>query len=258
MILITSDYRDEVAEPSAAAVELWVTDLDDPSLPDSALHAVLSPDEVATRDRFARDIDRHRYASGRGFLRHVLGDRLNMNPSAVMFAYGAGGKPELRHPAGPAFNVSRCESLFVVALSEKGPLGVDVELIKPVEDIDLLARHVCTPQERARLFSLAETDRSKVFLQYWTAKESVIKAKGAGLTLEPWNIRVERDLRSDGLRVVSTEDPTDTGTWNLSSFMLNARDGSASPAAVATIAVQYHRIDLTLQPRHRFHAAGTN
>ena len=58
------------------------------------------------------------------------------------------GKPVL--PGGPGFSLSHAGDLVGVAVRPDGPVGLDVEQVRDVADLDALAGHVRSPAERAR------------------------------------------------------------------------------------------------------------
>jgi 4'-phosphopantetheinyl transferase len=151
--------------------------------------ALLSPDE---RDRAARipnrDV-RRRYVLARAALREALGVRTTRRPGALRFEYGERGKPRLAGP-GPEFNLSHSGDLAVIAVSDRGPVGVDLERLRPRRRVDLMARRILAPPERERFERTAVADRAELLLRCWTAKEAVAKALGDGLAIAPRRIAV--------------------------------------------------------------------
>jgi 4'-phosphopantetheinyl transferase len=77
--------------------------------------------------------------------------------------------------------MSHSGTWVAVALSDAGPVGVDVEQVADV-DVDSLARHVLHADETAA--------RLPEFFVYWTRKEAVVKATGDGLAAELARVRV--------------------------------------------------------------------
>ena len=57
------------------------------------------------------------------------------------------GKPVL--PGGPGFSLSHAGDLVGVAVRPDGPVGLDVEQLRDVADLDALAAHVRSPAERS-------------------------------------------------------------------------------------------------------------
>src|SRR5271166_4052301 len=85
-------------EPRLAqgAVHVWRADLQ--AVPDE-LAGALCPEERARAGRLLSERDRRLWARSRGVLRALLGQYLRRDPSALRFAAGAHGKPELRDDA---------------------------------------------------------------------------------------------------------------------------------------------------------------
>ena len=146
--------------------------------------ALLSPSETARAVRFHFDRDRNRYVRGRGFLRHTLGQALGQPAAGLDLTEGPQGKPVL---AGHdlAFNLSHSRSLAVLALSARGPIGLDVEFIDRKLDIAGLAQSCFDADEVAVLDRLPAAARQTRFFAFWTAKEARMKLTGEGMSLPP-------------------------------------------------------------------------
>jgi len=69
-------------------------------------------------------------------------------------------------------------------------VGVDVEEIKPIEEIMAVAETICTDQELDMLRAAAETHKLHIFYRLWTRKEAFAKADGYGLSLPPRQIDI--------------------------------------------------------------------
>ncbi len=159
--------------PSSSEIKLLWRELD--TLP--AETKTLSPDEKERAGRFHFEIDRHRFVACRAALRAILGRELGISPSDVAFSYGAHGKPALAHDTDLRFNVAHSGGLALIALSDEGEIGVDLEQIRPELATDEVARAVFTDAEQA---ALVGPDRVERFFQLWTRKEAYLKAIGQG------------------------------------------------------------------------------
>jgi len=188
---------------SYAPLDLWYVDLDVRAGARGSFRHWLSDDELGRAERFHSDLDRSRYVVGRIALRRVLADRLGCSPAAVRFSYGRNGKPMLAGALGHLeFNLAHCGGDAVIALTECAAVGVDIELLRPVPDVESLARLVFSDAERREL-ELAR-DPVSAFLNGWTRKEAYVKALGLGLTAPLTEIIVSLSERaallSTGLR----------------------------------------------------------
>ncbi len=188
---------------SYTSLDLWCFDLDVTAEELSCFSHWLSDDELARAERLHSDVDRARYVVGRASLRYVLADRLGCSPAAIRLSYGRNGKPMLegdrRHVE---FNLAHSGGDAVIALADGADIGVDIELTRPIADIESLARLVFSDAERREL-ERAPTPVS-AFLNGWTRKEAYVKALGLGLTAPLTEITVSLSGRatliSTGLR----------------------------------------------------------
>jgi 4'-phosphopantetheinyl transferase len=175
-------------EREVARVYVWTWDLDRPPVPACILKQWLADDEVARAQRYRFPADRLRYITGRGLLRWMLGRRLRLDPRDVEFRYGAQGKPHLASAHRLEFNVSHSENILVAAIASGARVGVDVEVVRPLDDADTLVREVLCERERRQL---ADPSGSPLdFYRFWTAKEALLKATGMGLSSSPRDVQV--------------------------------------------------------------------
>ena len=95
---------------------------------ESALGA-LDADERERAGGYRFDRDRKRFAASRYMLRSILGHYLQCEPAGITYAMNRWGKPSLGAPEKSElqFNLSRSDEVAVVAFSERGEVGVDVE-----------------------------------------------------------------------------------------------------------------------------------
>jgi 4'-phosphopantetheinyl transferase len=154
-------------------------------------HGWLSADEKARAARFHFDEHRRAFALGRGVLRGLLGAFLALSPDKIQFTYGPKGKPALPDAAQPLrFNTSNCGNLAVYAFLNGCEIGIDVERVRPMPDMEQIAARFFAPEEAAELTALAEPDRTRAFFSCWTRKEAYIKAVGDGLAVALDSFRV--------------------------------------------------------------------
>lgn len=147
----------------------------------AAARALLSPDERARADAFAREVDRRRSALVRAALRRAVGEALGVDPRRVAFTVGPWGKPAVADHPGLHVNASHTDDLALVALTRAAPVGVDVERVgRPVEALDLARRYFAAGEAEA-IAALREPARTRAFLRLWTRKEALLKAAGRGL-----------------------------------------------------------------------------
>ena len=169
---------------SEAEVQVWGFHLDLPSPWLTRLHCLLSAEERARAAGFHFTRHRDRFIAGRGTTRLLLGRYLEMSPERVTFVYGPQGKPALDGP-GPGrrfhFNLAHSDALGVLAVSRHGPLGIDIEELRPLEDMDELVIRFFSPRERAMFQKLPRSQKPAGFFNLWTRKEAWLKATGEGI-----------------------------------------------------------------------------
>lgn len=188
---------------SYTCFDLWYVDLDVTAGDLRCLRQWLSHDELAKAERFHWDLDRARYIAGRAALRCVLADRLGCSPTAIRFSYGRNGKPMLEGGQEHVeFNIAHTGGDAVIALADDAAIGVDIERLRPIADVESLSSLVFSDVERREL-ELAPNPAS-AFLNGWTRKEAYVKALGLGLTAPLREITVSLSRRavlfSTGLR----------------------------------------------------------
>jgi 4'-phosphopantetheinyl transferase len=91
---------------------------------------------------------------------------------------------------GPCFNLTHSGELAVVGLAPDRELGVDVEQLRDVADLQSIAARFFTPAEQVALLRFSPAARSRAFLDGWTRKEAVMKALGLGVAQPPESIEV--------------------------------------------------------------------
>lgn len=147
------------------------------------MQMLLSPAERAQAARFVFERDRRTFILSHGALRQILGWFCGVDPAALCFRDEARGKPYLVDaPAGLQFNLSHCEGVCLVGVVRGPAIGVDVERLRALDDMDQLAKQCFSAAEQRELEALPEPLRYEAFFNAWTRKEAFIKALGDGLS----------------------------------------------------------------------------
>ena len=172
-----------------AEIHLWLAFYDE--ITDERLlsdyRALLNSAEKEQQSRFYFAKDRLRYLVTRALVRTVLSRYASINPREWVFAKNAYGCPEIANAqareACLSFNISHTDSLIVLGVTKRRALGVDVENFRAREvSIDIAGRFFA-PTEVAALNNVPPQQQQYRFFEYWTFKESYIKARGMGLSL---------------------------------------------------------------------------
>ena len=166
-------------------IHVWATSLAvEPAFLEKSANT-LAPDEKDRAQRFKFDLHRNRYIAGRGALRAILAQYLPLHPAQLRFDYLANGKPVLTEEfasAGIHFNLAHTGDLALAAITRIGPLGVDVECVRPVKDVDDLVARFFSPRENELFQKVPAVEKPAAFFNLWTRKEALLKATGEGIT----------------------------------------------------------------------------
>ncbi len=149
-------------------------------------HELLTPEEAKQQQRFHFEKHRHQYLVTRAVIRSLLSRYESLPPADWRFEKNKYGRPHLSaiHRVKPLrFNLSHTEGLIACAVVLGREVGVDVEDIQRGGDLIQIADRFFSPTEVADLMALPEKYQESRFFDYWTLKESYIKARGMGLSI---------------------------------------------------------------------------
>jgi 4'-phosphopantetheinyl transferase len=204
------------------AIELYAVELIAQPEALAAARLLLSPDEQERAARFKFEHLREGFTLARAALRVLLAQNLNAPPAELAFTYGARGKPELAGAASALrFNLSHSGGMAVYALTGGGEVGVDVERVRPVHDMEDIARRFFNAGEVADLLTVEPALRETAFFTCWTRKEAFIKATGEGLGHPLDSFRVSF-LPGEACRFLEIAGSAGAGEWALHSLALPA------------------------------------
>jgi 4'-phosphopantetheinyl transferase len=144
------------------------------------LFALLDSEERQRAGRFRFEVSRDAFIASHGWLRAVLGRYLNADPRSIEFTFGNRGKPALQGTP-LQFNLSHSGAIAACAVARSEEVGIDIEKLRPMSDLERVARRFFHPEESRKLLALREEDRAPAFFRCWTRKEAYIKALGDGL-----------------------------------------------------------------------------
>ena len=152
----------------------------------AAYRELLDGSEKEEESRFYFARDRQRYLVTRALVRTVLSRYASVDPKDWVFSTDGYGRPHIVNreatDGGLSFSVSHTKGLIALGVAKGRSLGVDVEnFARPKISIDMAA-HYFAAQETAALRELPHA-RQYRFFEYWTFKESYIKARGMGFSL---------------------------------------------------------------------------
>jgi 4'-phosphopantetheinyl transferase len=148
---------------------------------------LLSDEELAQMSRFHFDRHRHQYLVTRALIRTCLSNYCEVEPAEWRFKKNAYGKPRVAHPFEGLpfrFNISHTDGLIMCGIVRDIAIGVDVEdKDRPTRSGIEKLHGFFSPVEIEELTHLPKEEQKQRFFDYWTLKESYIKARGKGLSL---------------------------------------------------------------------------
>ena len=179
------------------------------------LESLLSEEEKIKVSFYKFDHTRLNYIVTQAVLRMLLASYLDVKPADVKMGAHKKGKPYLIHERSIFFNISNSHDLCVFAFSCDSEVGIDIEKIRSLPDIDQLIEKNLTGRERA--YFLKDPDHKlNWFFRFWTFKESYLKAIGEGMRLTPENLEF---LLQDGtIRLRSVNYGFDGIDWQFKEF----------------------------------------
>ncbi len=214
-------------------VHVWCASLDQDFDQIQQLRTLLAEDEQKRANRFYFQRDQWRFITARGTLRIILGQYLGIKPEDVQFAYGPYGKPMLAHPTIPKlyFNVSHANYLALYAIAQNREIGIDIEYMRPISDLEQLAKRFFSASEYLAIQKLPHHQQPVAFFNCWTRKEAYIKATGKGLTLPLNQFEVSVNPNEPAILLSTAHNPIAAREWTLAS--LNPHPDYTAAIAIA-------------------------
>ncbi|MEI6895463.1 MAG: 4'-phosphopantetheinyl transferase superfamily protein [Colwellia sp.] len=168
-------------------VHLWMTkptELQNDNELFTRYQTLLTSTELAKQQRYKFANHRHDALITRAFIRDLLSYYADVLPQDWQFEKGIKDKPEVVNcPIPLRFNLSHTKNLIICAVTLEHDIGCDVESTGRSNNVLGIAQRYFSVQETNELFALPESAQRDRFFDYWTLKESYIKAWGLGLAI---------------------------------------------------------------------------
>lgn len=143
--------------------------------------ATLAADERTRLARFHRPASGQAYAGAHLLLRTVLGHYTGQAPAELVLEADARHKPTLTAREPLFFNLSYRARWALLAVSNAGEVGADVEETRPVTGTGALVEQLFSAAEQAALQPRSGQAWWALFFEIWTRKEAWAKMQGMGL-----------------------------------------------------------------------------
>jgi 4'-phosphopantetheinyl transferase len=214
-------------------VHIWTVSFDLPDRKVNKLSELLSDEELKKVDRFRFPHLKRQYIVFHATLRKMLAHYLGITEDAIIFKNGIYGKPAVAEHINPynlQFSMSRSSETGVYAFMLNNEVGVDIEQIKPISDMENIVKRHFSENEKHIFEGLDHNERISWFYTVWTRKESLLKAVGTGLYIPLENIDVA-DV--DNIKI-------DSDLYGKDEHSLNLADFTAFPEFKSAICVTYN------------------
>lgn len=214
------------------SIHVWCVSLDQSPSRIRHLAQVLAGDERMKAERYHFAQDRRRFIAGRGLLRTILGRYLRIEPSRLQFRYACHGKPALTESFCGGmlrFNLSHSQEFALYAITRGREIGIDLECIRPISDVEQLAARCFSAHENTVFRALPAHERLEAFFNCWTRKEAYLKALGDGMArpLDGFDVSLAPGEPARLLRIEG--DPQEASHW----FLQELTPASGYVAALA-------------------------
>ena len=171
-------------------IDLWRVMLPLPQSVMRELNSSLSVDEQERRDSYSSIKHQQTFIAARGILRDIVARYVDARPSDIVFSSTRWGKPYLQNSV-ISFNLSHSGDCIIYAITHKGRVGVDIELMRIDIKREQLATRILSHEEYEKLFrGKSAQEQLTNFYRCWTRKEAYAKAISMGLQAHAQSIYV--------------------------------------------------------------------
>ena len=170
---------------TSGEMHVWLASLDQPASRLRNLEQALSSEEWRRSERFRLERDRNRFLVRRGVLRGILGFYLATGPERLRLHAGENGRPAVLDPSGRnriEFSISHSAGLALLAFSKDREVGIDIERVRDIAEMDLIGQQCFSSKENELMRSAPQDQKREVFFAAWTCREAFLKALGYGLS----------------------------------------------------------------------------
>jgi 4'-phosphopantetheinyl transferase len=140
----------------------------------------LTNDESAAAEEKQNTAVKVRFMVGRGMRRKMLSDATGIPALHLRFTESGEGKPAAVNAVGWDFNLSHAGDYVACAVA-RGAVGIDVEQIRPVREMESIVSRYYHPDEAVVWRALPPSLREEAFFVLWSAREASMKCVGFGL-----------------------------------------------------------------------------
>lgn len=159
----------------------------------------LSENEVSRMNRFRHPVDRNCYIAVHALLRKKLSADTQIIPRNIEIISANNNKPFIRDYKKD-FNISHSDSMFAFSIAPDSSvkIGVDIEVIKEIDNIYSIAKDCFCDSEMDFIFRDKNNESENLgrFYELWTCKEALLKMIGIGLYVDLKSIKITPGLNT--------------------------------------------------------------
>ena len=170
-------------EIRSGEVHIWRNTLNEKQFILEKQESLLSEEEKRRCNEYMYEAEKVRYTCNHRFVRQVLSNYMKVEASSIEFSIANLGKPFIKN-AGLFFNYSYRDKICVLAISRDAEIGIDIEKIKLLHDLNTFAAFSFSERERKIIFESSPEKFESTLFTFWTFKEAIIKALGIGLNAD--------------------------------------------------------------------------
>ena len=135
--------------------------------------------------------------------------------------------------------MSHSGRFILIAFTLYQRIGVDIEFIYDVPEINQIAKIILSENEYYVFKFLSQEEKIEVFFHYWTRKEAITKAIGIGLSQPPNSITTSILPGKPASLITLNGDKKIASSWLVQSLDLD-------PNYATALAVEYNEFELKI------------
>ncbi len=142
-------------------------------------------EELNRAERLRDPLKKQSFIIARSQLRRIIGQYLGLSPTSIHFDYNKHGKPFLsaQFQSDLHFNLSHSGSFGIIGISKDATIGVDIEIIDRMLDVQKIASRFFNHAELKKLGKLLPHRKQRGFYRSWTRTEALLKMYGTGFSM---------------------------------------------------------------------------
>jgi len=175
---------------------------------------LLSEEEFERSMSFIQEADKNRFIIGKIFLKKLVANYLNIDPTEIVFNKLEFNKPELESYSDFKFNISHSGDFIIFGFANRWSLGVDIEFMDTKIDLYNLIYNTMSSVEISSILNSGFP--REMFFKYWTRKEALLKGIGVGVT-----DRLKDISACDGRNLIPSDLSSFASSWEIRNFLIN-------------------------------------